>query len=86
MEALLEALGDVFGGAGETPSVFGVVGGEEGGGYEGHPAVVTGVAVFDSRHLLIGCIALCCIGLYFLYCIYRIFDVVVVVVKIDMFG
>lgn len=61
MQALLKALGDVFGGAGESPSVFGVVGGEEGGGHEGHPAVVAGVAVFDSCHLL---------G-WFVYCIVK---------------
>mmetsp|Transcript_24652 Transcript_24652/g.49130 ORF Transcript_24652/g.49130 Transcript_24652/m.49130 type:complete len:238 (-) Transcript_24652:43-756(-) len=52
VQALLEAFGDVFGGTGESPPVFGVVGGEKGRGHEGHPAVVPGVAVLDSRHLL----------------------------------
>lgn len=48
VKAVLETLGDVFGGAGETPSVLGVVCREEGCSHHGEPCVVFFAVVFDA--------------------------------------
>mmetsp|Transcript_1475 Transcript_1475/g.2524 ORF Transcript_1475/g.2524 Transcript_1475/m.2524 type:complete len:265 (-) Transcript_1475:91-885(-) len=51
MQSFLKTSSEVFGCTGQSPSVFGVVGGDHGGGYESHPSVVAIVAVFYSTDL-----------------------------------